>query len=324
MLQRARARSEGPPRPPRSLSAALLFGVACDPIAIGDVSFTLSTAVMAGLLTLSRPIAHLLGARGPSSRGEVPLLRRAWGARWPPSRRRSRRRSAARRLTALLSAELPLAGLAANLIAAPLGELFALPFAIRTRWSRGSRRSERGAADAASGALRVVLAIARLARDAEPTAPVPRRAACTTSSAVSARRGLRTPAKPLAAPRGVRAALFALGAVELAVRRGPPDGVLEITVLDVGQGDAILVELPEDGAMLMVDAGGLPGQPLDIGERVVAPTSSRAQEHLRGLGCSWSLTPTRITDSAARGVEAASSRSASLAQGTRATTPAAA
>jgi competence protein ComEC len=48
------------------------------------------------------------------------------------------------------------------------------------------------------------------------------------------------------------------------------DGRLRVTVLDVGQGDAIVVEGP-DGSALLVDAG--PGGPmrLDTGERVVAP-----------------------------------------------------
>src|SRR5262249_22818171 len=48
------------------------------------------------------------------------------------------------------------------------------------------------------------------------------------------------------------------------------DGLLRVTVLDVGQGDAIVVEAP-DGQVVVVDAG--PGGPwrLDAGERAVAP-----------------------------------------------------
>ena len=50
----------------------------------------------------------------------------------------------------------------------------------------------------------------------------------------------------------------------------PADGRLRVAVLDVGQGDAIVVEGP-DGRAVVIDAG--PGGParLDAGERVVAP-----------------------------------------------------
>jgi len=50
----------------------------------------------------------------------------------------------------------------------------------------------------------------------------------------------------------------------------PADGRLRITVLDVGQGDAIVVEGP-DGRTVLIDAGAGGPYRLDAGERVVAP-----------------------------------------------------
>ena len=50
----------------------------------------------------------------------------------------------------------------------------------------------------------------------------------------------------------------------------PGDGRLRVTFLDVGQGDAILVEMPE-GPRLLVDGGPAGARRLDVGERVLAP-----------------------------------------------------
>jgi competence protein ComEC len=62
------------------------------------------------------------------------------------------------------------------------------------------------------------------------------------------------------------------------------DGRLHLTGIDVGQGDATLIRLP-DGSTLLVDTGGLGGQSsFDIGARVVAPAVwARAVGRLDGL-----------------------------------------
>jgi competence protein ComEC len=51
-------------------------------------------------------------------------------------------------------------------------------------------------------------------------------------------------------------------------RPASPD--LRVTVIDVGQGDSILVEFPGRRTML-IDGGGLTASPFDVGERVVSP-----------------------------------------------------
>lgn len=50
----------------------------------------------------------------------------------------------------------------------------------------------------------------------------------------------------------------------------PATGWMRVTMLDVGQGDAILVQMPHERALL-VDAGGTPGGTFDVGGRVVTP-----------------------------------------------------
>ena len=66
-------------------------------------------------------------------------------------------------------------------------------------------------------------------------------------------------------------AVAALLVLEVGARRaGAPSSVLRATFLDVGQGDAAIVDLP-DGEAIVVDGGGLVGSPIDVGVRVLGP-----------------------------------------------------
>jgi competence protein ComEC len=74
--------------------------------------------------------------------------------------------------------------------------------------------------------------------------------------------------------RGQRAAalsLFLLSALAIAVAPfRPASADLKVTLIDVGQGESILIEFPGRRVML-IDGGGLAGSGFDVGERVVSP-----------------------------------------------------
>jgi competence protein ComEC len=71
-----------------------------------------------------------------------------------------------------------------------------------------------------------------------------------------------------------------LGAALATIATARPDGLARILVLDVGQGEAILVRAPDGQALLVDTGGGGPGRG-DRGERVVVPLLRRLG--LRGL-----------------------------------------
>jgi len=244
----------------RSFGSSLLAMALTDALVAFDVSFTLSAAATAGLLVFSRPIAAA-GARLPAFLRPLVATASATLAATIPCAP----------ILARFAPTLPLGGVVANLLAVPVGESVALPLCLAHTLLAPWPAAERGCACVASGALRVVRVIARGFADAHVLSlPVPPPtswqivAMCVAlASVVSAPRGWR-------GPLALGAAAFVLVAEVLARRTGCPTGVLRVTFLDVGQGDAALLDLP-DGTAALIDGGGLVGSPIDTGERVIGP-----------------------------------------------------
>lgn len=249
------------PDTPRAFGLSVAGMALADPLVAFDLSFALSAAATAGLLGLSARLARPALAHAPESLAPVV---RAVAASLAAS-------IACAPVLACMTADLPLAGIVANLVAVPLGELAALPLCLAHALLEPLPFAERGCALAASGALGMVRVVAHaFARIPWGAAPVPtptagQLAAIAVGAFASARAVTH---RPWRWALGCAAAVVTLEVVARA--RGSPSGVLRVTMLDVGQGDAAIVDLP-DGSALVVDGGGLVGSPVDTGERVLAP-----------------------------------------------------
>jgi competence protein ComEC len=287
------------------LAVAAIFGVASSATAVFDAGFLLSFSATLGIL-IGVPMAMPLLATG----GRHPMQPRWDTAADVRQRRASRRssawplvavrrvaRAAATLLAATMAAEVALAPIAAalfgrvtcaglllNFAAIPLmtivqaGSLVTLGVSlVDSDLARGCGYVVHLAARGLVDSARLVDLAPWLAREVAPPAwgmlagyygslglALIRTRCSSAAAALTALLGFFIVMGPHATTRD---------------RVAPPlRGVLRVVFLDVGQGDATLLMLP-DGRAFLIDAGGLPAAPLrdptdgpsfDIGDRVVA------------------------------------------------------
>jgi competence protein ComEC len=227
----------------RRTSAVRAFGISMaamallDPLVAFDLSFLLSAAATAGLLAFAGPLGDRMAGCVPHTAAAVA---RAMATTTAAS-------VACAPILARFAPSFPLGGVVANLLAVPIGECAALPLCLVSALLPWWPAAERGSAVVASGALVVVRLIARAFSVPALTLDLPQ----PTSWQLAATAVL------LASPwfAGAARRPLALGAgaaillLEVAARRaGAPTGLLRATFLDVGQGDGVIVDLPDGKA----------------------------------------------------------------------------
>ena len=272
------------------LALAALTRLAIRPSELGDPGFQLTFAATAGLLLFGPRIAPHLRARA----GAGSLLGASIAAQattWP--------------LVALWFHRVVPFGLASNLLAVPLGSAAVVLGVLILPADLVSASAADAVTRLALVAVKGLLAVAQIPIDGTLLSfrvASPRPLALVLAAvgivglALARRRGGLAIAGAMTALAFLaivapdpwpRAPVPPWPAVTAAAAAGEGGGVaahagaLGIDLIDVGQGDAVLVRF-ENGENMLVDGGGFPGSTFDVGARVLVPELER--RGLRRIG----------------------------------------
>lgn len=246
-----------------ALGLAALVILAWSPLALHDPGFQLSFVAAATLVIASGDGGHLV-VRALRTSVAVTL--------------------ATAPITAWHFHEIALGGVAGNLVATPLVELVTIPLGLAgLLLSAIAEPLGAPVLDLAVAIAGITASLVAALGEHTPSLVVPppsslELVACAGLYAAwaAARMGW------LAGWRAFAAAALAIGVLvgswAWRARDRATDDMLRITFLDVGQGDAAVIELP-DGAVWLVDAGGAPGAPGDL--RVAARPGEEIARFLR-------------------------------------------
>ena len=238
-----------------SLALSAIAILAVRPADLLDPGFQLSFAATAGIVLAPLPRGGIAGALGVSVAAQLAVLP----------------------VTLVHFNQVSTVGVLANLAAVPLAAaatVLGLLSVVAAAVADVAAAAVFGAVWPLLLVLRAVAALAARIPGAVLHWPAPSAAAIVayTLAAGCALAAWHTRARSRWRPLAATAALAMLAAVVLAawplLTRG--DGRLRVSVLDVGQGDAIVVETP-DGSAIAVDAGAGGPWRFDRGERAVAP-----------------------------------------------------
>lgn len=256
----------------RALAWSIGIGTVVDPLALYDLSFALSVLATTGLLSFGQRWSRH-AARAPNR--VVRYLATSAAATVSST-------LLCMPCLAFLSERQTLAGVAANMVAAPFGEVVALPVCLVHGLACFWPALEQGLAVLGSGALLVVKTVAHLSARQDSMAfnvPLPNAwhvvVLCVGGFGFlqASARGFRGERHRSIGWEGLWLVSTLAGLIlveRAAIAEGRGFGELVVTASDVGQGDALFVDLP-DGKLMLIDGGGFPASDFDIARRVLWP-----------------------------------------------------